>query len=71
MSSFYVPGQFTEECNRAMEIFRKVWAMVDRKAVDEADAYMATVLVTEGRRLYETVLTMVAAAKEIPPKDAH
>lgn len=37
---------------------------------EEADRYMAGVLSIAGLRVYEAVLTMVAAARGIPPKGA-
>ncbi|PWK81745.1 hypothetical protein C8D88_116157 [Lentzea atacamensis] len=69
MSTFYVPGQFRNECEIAIRAFQAVSRMLDLGQVDAADTYMSQVMKLEGERIYETVLAMVAASRQIPPKD--
>lgn len=49
--------------------FDAMMRMLPAQAVDEANAYMDRVLQTEGRRVHDTVLSMVSAACAIPPVD--
>jgi hypothetical protein len=65
-----VPGAFKAEVLRALGHHRALSAMLDEQDVDSADRYMAHVLETDGRRIYEAVLAVVSAARRIPPKDA-
>lgn len=68
--SLHVPGAVHVEVVRAVGHYRALSAMLDEQDVDSADRYMAHVLETDGRRIYEAVLAMVSAARGIPPKDA-
>jgi len=67
--SLYVPGQFRNECDTAIRAFQAVSLLLDARKVDEADTFMANVMTLHGERIYETVLAMVAAFRQIPPKD--
>ena len=67
--SLYVPGQFAGEVALAVDIHAKLAVLLDTGQVDAADVFMAQVLNVNGRRIYEAVLSMVAAARCIPPKD--
>lgn len=69
MSDLYIPGQFRGECDAAMRAFQAVTLLLDAHKVDEADTFMAQVMAVQGERIYETVLAMVAAARQIAPKD--
>lgn len=67
--SLYIPGQFAGEVALAVEIHEKLSSLLNTGQVDAADVFMAQVLECNGRRIYEAVLAMVAAARGIPPKD--
>lgn len=69
MTSLYLPGQFRVECDKAVACYQAVNEMLNLGNVDGADIYMSQVLKLEGRRIYEVVLTMVAASRQIPPMD--
>lgn len=69
MSTLYIPGQFREECDAAVRAFQAVSRMLDLAQVDQADLFMSQVLTLQGERIYEAVLAMVAASRQIPPKD--
>lgn len=69
MSGLYIPGQFRDECDAAIRCFQAVSAMLNARKVDDADEFMAKVMSQHGERIYETVLAMVAASRQIPPKD--
>lgn len=68
--SLYIPGQFASEVALAIDIHARLAHLLDTGQVDAADVFMAQVLECDGRRIYEAVLSMVAAARGIPPKDA-
>lgn len=65
----YVPGQFRNECDTAIRVFQSLSVLLNEHKVDEADAFMASVMTRHGVRIYEAVLAMVAASRGIPPKD--
>jgi hypothetical protein len=67
--SLYVPGQFRSECETAIRAFQAVSRMLDLGQVDAADVFMSQVMLLEGERIYDAVLAMVAASRQIPPKD--
>lgn len=69
MSTLYIPGQFRDECDAAIRCFQAVSRMLDLGQVEAADTYMSQVMVLQGERIYEAVLSMVAASRQIPPKD--
>lgn len=69
MSSLYVPGQFRNECDTAVRTFQAVSHMLDLGQVEAADKFMHQVMTLHGERIYEAVLSMVAASRQIPPKD--
>ncbi len=68
--SLYIPGQFAGEVALAVDIHTRLSRLLDTGQVDAADVFMAQVLECDGRRIYEAVLAMVAASRQIPPKDA-
>jgi DNA-binding phage protein len=65
----YIPGQFAGEVATAIDVHAKLSHLLDTGQVDSADVFMAQVLESKGRRIYEAVLAMVAASRGIPPKD--
>jgi hypothetical protein len=65
----YVPGQFRDECDTAVRTFQAVSRMLDLGQVEAADTFMSQVMTLHGARIYEAVLAMVAASRQIPPKD--
>lgn len=67
--SLYIPGQFRDEVRRTLAAYKQLNVYLRHADVDAADEFMAKVMQTEGVRVYEAVLAMVAAASGIPPKD--
>jgi RecJ-like exonuclease len=55
------------EVNSAVFHFHAVSDLLDRQKVDEAETYLDGVRQRQGDRVHDAVLSMIAAARQVPP----
>lgn len=67
MIEIIISRQHDGEVRSALFHFHAVSMLLDQKKIDEAETYLDGVRLRQGDRVHAAVLSMIAAAREIPP----